>query len=280
MDISDPYLRTASQTIQNGEPGKAHMLLVSILANDPKNAEAWFLLSATVTEPPRIATCLRNVLHLQPDHEGAVQMMAQLKDSLHVEPLRVLRVGYHSIAVGQICPYCRDKFKVLDEIIVCPRCHRSHHYDCWQENGHTCAVSLCDGFSLEEMADEPLPMQAEKTAEEIIVLHKEDISNTDVVTRKQKEDRFLRKMLMMALAAEEGALPPEEGAQLPSVDELLDQIQRDRTLDQQVKATQTAQTPSPPATGSPPKYCVHCGQTYPRPESKFCMCCGQPRQNQ
>lgn len=286
MDISDPYLRTASQAIKNGETEKASTLLMSMLANNPRNAEAWFLFSTIITEPPRIAACLRNVLHLQPDHEGAIQMMEQLRESFSIEPLQVMRVGYHSIAFGHTCPYCRDEFKALDEIIVCPRCHRSQHYDCWQENGHTCAVSLCDGFSLQEIADKPLPIQAEKTAEEVIILRKEDVSGTDVVTRKQKESRFVRKMLLMALAAEEGAIPPEEGDQLPSGDELLDQIQRDRSSDQQTtQIAQAIQTPplSPEATlqtaTSLPKYCLHCGQAYPRPNSKFCISCGQFRHN-
>jgi hypothetical protein len=177
----------------------------------------------------------------------------------------VMRVGMGSAANGQACPYCSTPFRALEEVVSCPKCQTSHHYACWVENGCMCAATLCDGFSLREVVQQPLPLQPPQPAPEEIVIRKEDVADEGSVTRKQQEQRFQRRLLLVALMAEEDQLPPEAADGLPSVDEILDQIQHDRTTDatptaRDLSSSQETALPSrqetllPPSPATPPAY--------------------------
>jgi hypothetical protein len=148
---------------------------------------------------------------------------------------------------------------------------------CWVENGSACGATLCNGFSLRELYHQPLQPQPPAKIAPVIVIRKEDIPDAGYATRKQQEQKFQRQVLMLALMKEEGQIPPDMA--VPSVDELLDQIQRDRA----------SGAPSSPASAPAkiksvslphptlPKFCTHCGRPYPRVESKFCATCGHLR---
>lgn len=181
-------------------------------------------------------------------------MMTQLERQTGIQPLQVMQVAGSSAANGRTCPYCSNPFVEKEQVIACPRCHVSHHYDCWVDNGHACAAALCDGFSIREVCQQPLPPQPEESETEMIVIRKEDIPDTAIMTRKEQEQQFQRRLLLMALLAEEGQLPPEQVRGLPSVDELLDQVQRDRTTDAQHTATVSPSSPeaTPPSPRAMP----------------------------
>ncbi len=255
---NNPYLNAASQAIQDGELEKARDILIPLVEQDPNNAEAWFLLSGALDEPRAIMACLRNILVLMPHHVGAIKMMTQLEQQTGLQPLQVMQVGAGSAASEQFCPYCSDSFKATEEVVVCPKCQSNHHFECWLENSHSCAAVLCDGFSIRELYQDPLPLQPPTSEAKTIVIKKEDIPDGTTVTRKQQEERFQRRLLLMALMAEEGQLPPGAGDNLPGVDELLDQIQRDRVVDKQTispaepPGSEAASPPSTPAPASPP----------------------------
>jgi hypothetical protein len=307
---SHPYLQTASQAIQNGELDKAQNILIAILDQDPYQIEAWFLLSAAVEDPRGVAACLRNTLTLDPSHAGAIKMMAQLEQQTGLEPLVVMQVGVGSAALGQTCPYCSSPFKALERVVACPKCQVSHHHECWQENDYTCAAVLCDGFSLRDLVQQPLPLQPPETALETIVIRKEDLPNVTTISRKQQEERFQRRLLMLALMAEEGELPADALTGLPSIDELLDQIQRDRGTQPQATPSapaspaKTAPPPSPPTASSyqssgvvtgviriwpeqgpadavlgagPAPVCRKCSYSFQNNQAKFCPKCGAER---
>ena len=44
-----------------------------------------------------------------------------------------------------ICPYCRAEAGSAEELVGCERCGTVHHRECWDENGHRCAVRACEG---------------------------------------------------------------------------------------------------------------------------------------
>ena len=44
----------------------------------------------------------------------------------------------------KICPYCKDKLKAEDDVVICSKCEMPHHKDCWVEN-QGCTTFGCDG---------------------------------------------------------------------------------------------------------------------------------------
>jgi hypothetical protein len=45
--------------------------------------------------------------------------------------------------VGMACPYCQDRLRTGDSVVVCPKCQTPHHVACWRENGNHCTVFGC-----------------------------------------------------------------------------------------------------------------------------------------
>ena len=288
MINSNPYLRTAVQELQSGQVAKAKNLIAGVLNQNPSNPDAWFLLGTALEEPRETAYCFRQALSIRPDHAETLQGIEQIKKNLDLEPLQVMEVGTDSVSLNQTCPYCQARFKITEQVVVCPNCKRAHHYVCWMENGNACAGRLCTGFSLEEVILNPLPVQQPKTEKKEIILTKENIPQVEVASRKAKEEIFTKKMLLMALLAEEGALAPDQTSNLPPVDDLLDQLQRDRTSQNQQSAN-IKKTEIPTSALNvrsdvtkqatlQSKFCIHCGKAYPRFESKYCIYCGKPRE--
>src|SRR5512138_2115762 len=274
MDITHPYLRTAAQEIQNKEFDKAKNLLTSILNNNPYNPDAWYLLGVAFGEPHKTAYCLRRALSIQPNHTEAQEGVAQLERDLNIKPLQVMRTDPNSGAIGGTCPYCHNHFASSEEVVVCPVCSGVHHYACWADNGYACATRMCQGFSLREVALEPLPAQPPQAEQQVIVIREEDIPDVNVVTRKGQEEPFLRKLLVIKLMAEEGLLAPEQAAGLPDIDELLDQFQRDRkahpdTIRQGEAAAGVISQASNLMRSPAAKFCIQCGKAYPREASQY-----------
>lgn len=293
LDIHEIFLKNAIREIQSGEREKAKSLLLGILRDLPACAEAWFWLSAVVDEPREIAFCLRKTLSVQPDHIQAAQKLEIFSKDYELSPLPVMVLIANSSAIGLNCPFCQKQFVVGDRVVECPRCKRSHHYDCWLENEHGCAGNLCDGFSVSEAVTIPLPVQSPKSNEKVILIRKEDIGPANIVTRKRKETQFLRQMLIMALAAQEGAVPKEQIAGLPPVEQLLEQYLSEQES-QDTGATVFTYGPSVGIQSIQPlesmglqsaeskaetlsKFCLFCGKAYPRLESRYCVECGKPR---
>ena len=304
-DTIQPLLDEALEAIQQGQTDKAQRILVDLLEENSQDAETWFLLSATVDNHRTTAHCLRNALAIDPEHDGARQMMAKLAQQVGIGALTVMRVGANSAAMGKHCPYCSGPFRVREEVVFCPACNVSHHFECWAENNHACAGTLCEGFSLEEIYSSLLPMQPPAAVPQPIVIRKEDIPERGKVSRKEQEQSFQRRLLLMALLAEEGELTPGLAGALPSVDEILDQVQRDRVVQGstvgQADRGRSSTSAAPPGphpddtpriiTGSMPIWpqqiarsddsdrpyvasCRNCGRIFEHRKPNFCSQCG------
>jgi hypothetical protein len=274
-----PFFSHVWQAIQDGKLEDAQSVLKSMLYNKPENrAEIWYLLSHTYHKPQEIAACLRQALKLRPDYPEAKQRFIELKTNSDLKPLIVMRVGFGSAAAGTICPFCKSSIKSLEEVVTCPQCGLSHHYECWSENNSGCAGAVCDGFSIEEIFEASLPLQPPPPASRTIIIRKEDIRPSQVIPRMEKEKEFLCFLLQKQDEAEAGLLPPGLAAQLPDREEIMQQLIRDvksevvHILPLTELLTQTTDKPT-----QLPKNCIYCGQEYPRVESRFCKNCGKPR---
>ena len=78
--MSRDELQRAYDLIKSGEGRQAETLLEPIVAADPDNMQAWWLLANAVDNPIRKRSALRQVLRLQPDHAKAQAMMAKLEE--------------------------------------------------------------------------------------------------------------------------------------------------------------------------------------------------------
>ncbi len=53
--------------------------------------------------------------------------------------------------IGKTCPYCHTVIKPNISIKKCTACGIEHHLNCWEENGHKCAVYGCPGKSGDQL---------------------------------------------------------------------------------------------------------------------------------
>lgn len=65
--------------IKEGKKAEAEALLIRILGNDEKNADAWWLLANALTDPAEQAEALDQLLELRPNDEKAQKMLARLR---------------------------------------------------------------------------------------------------------------------------------------------------------------------------------------------------------
>lgn len=73
-----PELARAAEHIHAGERDAAGRLLKAYLADHPRDAEAWWLMSQIVTRPDNVRACLERVVRLRPDDARARECLARL----------------------------------------------------------------------------------------------------------------------------------------------------------------------------------------------------------
>lgn len=96
----DPRLQEAIDAARTGETRAAQQLLTDLLADDPAQVQAWFLLSHLVDAPEKQQAYLGKALALDPTHEQARQRLA------------LLRSGYTGGAVQ--APQAQPAVKIAD----------------------------------------------------------------------------------------------------------------------------------------------------------------------
>lgn len=74
----NPLLQEARAAAEAGDKAEAHRQIARVLQANPRDAEAWFLLSSLVDSPQQQATFLQKTLALSPDHAEAQQQLARL----------------------------------------------------------------------------------------------------------------------------------------------------------------------------------------------------------
>lgn len=246
--IADPYQNFARKALGEGDLEKARRMLQALLRQDPRVAENWFLLSAAVEETRETVTCLRNALTVDAAHAGALKLLEDLRQQHPDAVGEIQQLGPDSSALGRSCAFCLAVMQEGNRVVRCPRCGASHHMECWHDGGWGCHVRFCDGFTLCESAADPVATQSPPEPRPLIVIRKEDLSKTVSPSRKEREQRFQLRLLQMRLLAEadEGYQPPIKD--LPPLDELLDQLMRDRKPAALAPATRTAEQGEPRAT--------------------------------
>jgi hypothetical protein len=65
--------------IKEGKKAEAEALLIRILGNDERNADAWWLLANALTDPAEQAEALDQLLELRPNDEKAQKMLSRLR---------------------------------------------------------------------------------------------------------------------------------------------------------------------------------------------------------
>jgi hypothetical protein len=79
-------LQQAMAAAQSGQLREAQILLTQILNEDPDEVQAWFLLSHLVDSEQQQSVYLKKVLELDPTHEKAVELLAQLEPDHTLPP--------------------------------------------------------------------------------------------------------------------------------------------------------------------------------------------------
>lgn len=223
----NPYLTFVRKAIREGDLEKARGVLRAMIRRNPGDAENWFLMSAAADSPREAVPCLRRVLRLVPGHSGASELMNQLEAENPKAVGKAMQVASYSAAIGQVCPFCLVPFSVGHEVVTCPSCAASHHLACWKEGGFGCYMGFCEGFTLREEKDDPLPTQPAEEPRDMIVIRKEDLPVTPVASRKKHEQRFQRRLLLQRLLTEENADFELSIDGLPPLEDLLELVQRD-----------------------------------------------------
>src|SRR5690606_4380294 len=73
-----PDLARAAELMKSGQRDAAGRLLKAYLADHPRDAEAWWMMSQIVTRPENARACLERVVRLRPDDARARECLARL----------------------------------------------------------------------------------------------------------------------------------------------------------------------------------------------------------
>jgi len=79
-DATRSQLQQAYRLIQQEELDKAIAILKPIVASQPNNADAWWLMANAVSEPEDARNALQNVLRLNPSNTQAKELLDQLNE--------------------------------------------------------------------------------------------------------------------------------------------------------------------------------------------------------
>ena len=93
-------LREAVEHLRAGRKEAARTILARFVMQQPNSAEAWHLLSLTLSDPRQQADCLRRCLRLQPDNEAARAHLEKLESTL--------KPSSPAPAAAQPAPHLRD----------------------------------------------------------------------------------------------------------------------------------------------------------------------------
>lgn len=80
--VTEDRLSKAYRLIEADELGAARAILQPLLADEPENVDAWWLLAHAVTDPVEARSALDHVLQLNPDYPGAPELSESLNDVL------------------------------------------------------------------------------------------------------------------------------------------------------------------------------------------------------
>jgi hypothetical protein len=70
------FMRKGEAALADGQPERAHRYWQQAALIDPNSEDVWLALLRTVQTGEDRATCLRNILSLNPDHAAARKMLA------------------------------------------------------------------------------------------------------------------------------------------------------------------------------------------------------------
>ena len=94
-------LHTAYQLIKDGRKEPAFSLLVSIIKASPDTADAWYLMGFAVDDPQKRLYAFRQVLRINPAHEGARRQVARLLNPPPPTPSPITPVASHPTPAGR-----------------------------------------------------------------------------------------------------------------------------------------------------------------------------------
>src|SRR5258708_7772006 len=78
MENADRLLAQAEQFINKQQYSEAKSLLKQVLASDPKNAHAWYLVSLCINDPKQKTEALQRALSNNPNHKAAKLALQQM----------------------------------------------------------------------------------------------------------------------------------------------------------------------------------------------------------
>lgn len=76
-------LKRAAALIKQGEKGQASQVLRGLLREDPRNVEAWWMLSYTFDSPEKAVQALERAVALDPAHEASNKRLAKLTGTVN-----------------------------------------------------------------------------------------------------------------------------------------------------------------------------------------------------
>ncbi|MCB8980366.1 MAG: hypothetical protein H6657_23395 [Ardenticatenaceae bacterium] len=75
----DSRVTQAYKLAKEGEKTKAQKLLVSVIKDNDRNEDAWYLLGFLVESEPKKIRCFQKVIEINPDNEKALKALSRLK---------------------------------------------------------------------------------------------------------------------------------------------------------------------------------------------------------
>jgi hypothetical protein len=209
---------------RGGDRVRARSLLKEAINSNEKDLVAWWWLAQVMDDPTVRHKCLEKARTIAAENEVGGQTYRELLEQSKAPRLSRYKVADRSRSMGDQCPICSVNIAAGDEIVVCPKCARGNHCECWEENVFHCGNFACDGSALVDRA-RPAVVETAAQTETIKVEEAEIPKESPQPSRETQEQGFMYRLQerMLQQALQQAA---EKDLQEREVKERIEQLRK------------------------------------------------------
>lgn len=207
---------------RGGNRVRARSLLKEAVNCNERDLVAWWWLAEVMDDAAVRHKCLEKARSIAAENEEGTQTYKQLLQQSSAPKLSRYKVVDRSKSKGDQCPICSVNIVVGDEIVVCLKCNRGNHTECWEDNVFHCGNYACDGSALVDHLGR-VGTESKAKNEPIKVEEAEIPKEAPQPTREIQEEGFIRRLQQHVM---ETAL--RQALQQAAAENLQEQQQKER----------------------------------------------------
>ncbi|MEA3350143.1 MAG: hypothetical protein U9Q82_05955 [Chloroflexota bacterium] len=108
----------AIKKLKAGDKAAAKELLIKALKQNPKNADAWYVMAAVVTDTEQRTECLQRALQIDPQHEKARRTLSKMTGKSTNLPIKKKPGHSNAINLSEILSFVSQHKKLIGIVTV------------------------------------------------------------------------------------------------------------------------------------------------------------------